>query len=164
MLESFEDNPSAREIVTTTDDNGVVQLVSNTILKADDSRLSDVPINRLLSLLLDACDYAVPRKGPNEDLGLATALLAANEKGGDVTFKDLRKCRTIFGRAFELLVVSTTSSEAPRSGVRRVKLGNSTCLKLPSRLHMTQPAASLPTHSPSTLPLHPSPSDDFEHV
>ncbi|CAM9808672.1 unnamed protein product [Ascophyllum nodosum] len=56
MLKSFEDNASAREIVTTTDDNGVVQFVLNTILQADGSRLSDVPTDRLLALLPDAYD------------------------------------------------------------------------------------------------------------
>ena len=65
-----------------TDDTGVVQLVPNTIPKADVSRLLDVPMDRLLSLLLDVCDNIVPGKGTNEDLGLATTLSAANEGGG----------------------------------------------------------------------------------
>ena len=152
MLEHFEDNASAREIVTTTDDNGVVQFVPNTILQADGPRLSSVPIDRLLSLLFDTCENAVPRKGTNEDLGLDTALLPANEGGGDATFKDLRKRRTIVSQAFEFLVASSTTSGAPRSGMRRVTVRNSTYLLLPSRLQMTQPATSLPTHSPSTTP------------
>ena len=150
MLESFQYNASARETVTTTDDNGVVQFVPNTILQADGSRLSDVPIDRLLALLLDACENGVPWEGTNEDLGLVKALLAANEGGGDATFKDLRKRRTIVGRAFEFLVVSTTTSRSPRSGMRRAKIGDSTYLLLPSRLQMAQPTD--PTHSSSTTP------------
>ena len=65
MLESFEDNASARETVTTTDDNGAIQFVPSTILQADGSKLSNVPIDRLLALLLDACENAVPREGTN---------------------------------------------------------------------------------------------------
>ena len=102
MLESIQDNTSAWEIVTTTDDNGVVQFVPNMILEADGSRLSDVPMDRLLSLLPDVCDNLVPGEGTNEDLGLATALLATNEGGGDATLRDLRKRRTIVGRVFEI--------------------------------------------------------------
>ena len=101
---------------------------------------------------IDACDTAVSREGTNEDLGLVTALLAVNEDGGDATFRNLRKRRTIVGRAFELLVASTTTSGAPKSGIRRATVGDSTYPLLPSRLQMTQPAASLPTHSPSTTP------------
>ena len=82
----------------------------------------------------------------------ATALLAANEGGVDATFKDLRKRRTIVGRAFKFLVASPTTSGAPRSGMRRATVGDSMYLPLPPRLQMTQPAASLPTHSPSTTP------------
>ena len=152
MLESFEDSASAREVVTTTGDNGVVQFVPNTILQADGYRLSDATIDRLLALLLDACENAVPQKGTNEDLGLVTALLAASEGGGDAAFKDLRKRRTIVGRAFEFLVASTTTSGALRSDIRRATIGDSTHLLLPSRLQMTQSVASLPTHSPSTTP------------
>ena len=107
VLESFEDNGNAREIVITTDDS---------------DGLSDVPNDRLLALL------------PNEDLGLVTVLLAANEGGGDTTFKGLRKRRTIVGRAFEFLVASTTISGAPKSGMRRATVGDSTYLLLPSRL------------------------------
>ena len=81
MVEFFEDNASAREISTTTDNNGVAHFVPNPILQPDGSRLSDVPIDRLLSLLLDTCNNVVPRKGTNEDLGLVIALLAANEGG-----------------------------------------------------------------------------------
>ena len=44
MLEPFQDNVSAREVVTTTDDTGMVQFVPNTILRVDGSRLSDLPI------------------------------------------------------------------------------------------------------------------------
>ena len=91
ILESSEDNVGAREIVTTTDDNGVVQIVPNAILQTDGSRLSNVPIDRLLALLLDAYEDAVPREGTNEDLGLVTELLAANQGGEDAAFKDLRK-------------------------------------------------------------------------
>ena len=150
MLKSFEDNASAREIVTTTDDNGMVQFVLNTILQADGSRLSDVPTDRLLALLPDACENVVPREGTSEDLGLVTALLAANEGSGDTTFKDLRKRRTIVGRAFEFLVANTTTSGIPRSGMRPATIGDSTYPLLPSRLQMTQPVASLSTHSLST--------------
>ena len=97
MLESFEDNANTREIVTTTDDNGVVQFVLNMILQADGSRGSDVLIDRLLLLLLDACDNAVPRKGTNKDLTLVTVLLPANKCGGVANFRDFRKRRTIVG-------------------------------------------------------------------
>ena len=117
MVEFFKDNASALEIVTTTDDNGVVHFVPNPIPQPDGSRLSDVPIDRLLSLLLETCNNAVPREGTNEDLGLVIALLAANEGGGDTTFRDLRKHRTIVDRAFKFLVSSTTTSEAPRCDV-----------------------------------------------
>ena len=37
MLTPFEDNARARETVTTTDDNGVIQFVPNTILQAEES-------------------------------------------------------------------------------------------------------------------------------
>ena len=47
MLESFENNGSARETVTTTDDNGVVQFAPSTILQADGSKLSDVLEGRI---------------------------------------------------------------------------------------------------------------------
>ena len=97
MLESFKDHVSARETVTTTDDNGVIQFMPSTVLQANGSKLSNVPIDRLLALLLDVCENVVPRGGANEDLGLVTALLTANEGGGDAAFKDLRKCRTIVG-------------------------------------------------------------------
>ena len=133
-----------------TDDTGVVQLVPNTILQVDGSRLLGVPIDRLLSLLLDVCDNSVPGEGANKDLGLVTALLTANEGGGDATLRDLRKRRTIVGRAFEFLVASTTTSGAPRSGMRRAILGDSTYLLLPSRPQMAQTAASTSTHPPST--------------
>ena len=128
----------------------VVQFVPNTILQADGSRLSDVPMDRLLSLLLDVCGHAVLGEGINEDLGLVTALLAANEDGGDATLRGLRKRRTIFGRAFEFLVANTTTSGVPRLGMRRATLGDSTYLLLLSRFQMTLPAASTPTHPPAT--------------
>ena len=152
MLEPFEDNTSAREIVTTTDDNGVIHFVPNTILQADGCTLSDAPVDRLLMLLLDACKNAVPREGTNEDLALVIALLAANEGGGDTTFRDLRKRRTIVDQAFEFLFASTTTSGAPRSGMRGAAAVVSTYLLLPSRLRMTQPPASVPTDLPSTTP------------
>ena len=107
-------------------------------------------MDRLLSLLLDVCDNSVPVEGTNEDLGLVTVLLAANEGGGDTTLRDLRKGRTIVGRAFKFLVASTTTSGGPRSDMRRATLGNFKYLMLPSKLQMTQSAASTPTHPPST--------------
>ena len=88
MLTPFEDNARARETVTRTDDNGVVQFVPTTILQADGFQLSHIPIDSLLALLLDTCGNAVPPEGTNEDLGLITALLAADEGGGDATGKD----------------------------------------------------------------------------
>ena len=144
---SFQDNASALSIVTTMDDTGVVHFVPNTILQADGSRLSDVPMDRLLSLLLDVCDNIVPGEGVNEDLDLVAALLAANEGGGDATLWDLRMCRMIVGRAFEFLGTSTTASGAPRLGLRCVTLGDSTYLLLSSRIQIIQPT---PTHPLST--------------
>ena len=117
---------------------------------ASDSWMSS--IDRLFALLLDCCENAVPREGTTEDLGLVKTLLVPNEGGGDATFKNLRKRCTIVGQAFEFLVASTTTLGAPRSSMRRATMGDSSYLLLPSRLQMTQPAASLPTHSPSTIP------------
>ena len=130
----------------------MVQFVLNMILQADGSRVSDVLIDRLLLLLLDACDNAVPRKGTNKDLTVVTVLLAANKCGGVANFRDFRKRRTIVGRAFEFLMASTTTSGAPRSGMRRATVGDSTYLLLPSRFQMTQPVASLLTHPTPTTP------------
>ena len=126
MLESFQDNANAREIVTTKDDNGVIQFVRNTILQSGGFRLSDVPMDRLLSLLLDACDNSVPGEGTNEDLGLATEVLAANEGGRDAAVRGFMKSRTIVDRSFKFLVASTTTSGAPRSSMPRATLGDST--------------------------------------
>ena len=152
MLESSQDNASARKMVTTTDDSGVAQFVPNPILQAGGSKLSDVPMDRLLSMLLDVCDNSGPGEGTNEDLGLAKVLLATNEDGGEATLRNLKKRRTMVGRAFEFLVASNTTSEAPRLGMRRAKLGDSTYLLLPSRVQITQLVASTPTHPPSTTP------------
>ena len=148
MLTLFEDNARARDTVTTTDDNGVAQFVPNTILQADGSQLSHIPIDSLLALLLDTCGNAVPPESTNEDLGLVTALLAANEGGGDAAGKDLRKRRAVIGQAFKFLVASTTTSGIPRSGMGRAKIDEATYLLLSSRLHMAQPTDS--TQSPST--------------
>ena len=120
------------------------------ILQAIGSQLSDMPMDRLLSLLLHVCNNTVPEEGANEELGLVAALLAANKGGGDATLRDLRKRRTIVGRAFKFLVASTTTSGAPRSGMRRATLGDSTYLLLPSRLQRTQPAVNTPIHPPAT--------------
>ena len=149
-LTPFEDDAKARETVTRTDDNGVVQFVPTTILQADGSQLSHIPIDSLLALILDTCGNAVPPEGTNEDLGLVTALLAANERGGDAAGKDLRKRRVIIGQAFEFLVASTTTSGIPRSGMRRAKIDEAKYLLLPSRLQMAQPTDS--TESLSTTP------------
>ena len=135
----FEDDAKARGTVTRTDDNGVVQFVPTTILQADGSQLSHIPIDSLLALLLDTCSNAIPSEGTNEDIGLVTTLLAANEGGGDAADKDLRKRRAIISQAFELLVTSTTIFGIPRSGMRRAKLGETTYLLLPSRLQMATP-------------------------
>ena len=150
MLTPFEDNGKARETVTRTDDNGVVQFVPTMILQAAGSQLSHIPIDSLLALLLDTCGNAVPPEGTNEDFGLVTALLAANEGGGDAASKDLRKRRAIIGQAFEFLLASTTTSGIPRSGMRRAKIDKATYLLLPSRLQMSQPTDS--TQSPLTTP------------
>ena len=115
---------------------------------APDSRMSrSIACYRFYSMLV-----RMPSNGKVLTRTSATALLAANEGGGDATFKDLRKRRTIVGRAFKFLVASTTTSGAPRPGMRRATVGDSMYLPLPPRLQMTQPAASLPTHSPSTTP------------
>ena len=84
-LKPFQDNPSTLEVMTATDDAGVIQFLPNTILQADGFRPSDVPMDRLLSLLLEVCQSAVPGEGTNEELGLVAVLLAANEGGGDAT-------------------------------------------------------------------------------
>ena len=149
-LTPFEDDAKARETVIKTDDNGVVQFVPTTILRADCSQLSHIPIDSLLALLLDICGNAVPPKSTNEDLSLVTALLAANEGGGDAVGKDLRKRRAIIGQAFEFLVARTTISGIPKSGMRLAKIDEATYLLLPSRLQMAQPTDS--TQSPSTTP------------
>ena len=91
-------------------------------------------MDQLLSLLLEVCGNGVPEEGTNEELGLVVVLLAANEGSEDITFQDLRKRRTIVGRAFEYLMASTATSGAPRSDMRRAVLGDFTYLLLPSRL------------------------------
>ena len=147
-ITSFEDDAKARETITRTDDNGEVQFVPTTILQADGSKLSHIPIDSLLALLLDTCSNAIPSEGTNEDVGLVTALLAANEGGGDAADKDLRKRRAIISQAFEFLVASTTIFEIPRSGMRRAKLDEATYLLLPSRLQMATPYIPFPVKTP----------------
>ena len=83
MLKPFKDNARTLEVVTETDDTGVVPFTPNTILQANGSRLLDLPMDRLLSLLLEVCDNAVPGEGTNEELGLVAGLLATNDGGGD---------------------------------------------------------------------------------
>ena len=153
-------NASALAVVTATDDAGVVQFRSNTILQADDWRLSDVPTGRLLALLLEVCDNAVPGRGTNEKLDLFTAMLAASKGGGSDTLQNLRKRSTIVGRAFGFLVVSTTLSGTPRSDMRRAVVGDSTYLLLPSRRQLAPPppAASPSTAAPAAIPLTPTPA------
>ena len=136
-ITSFEDDAKAREIVTRTDDNGVVQFVPTKILRADGTQLSNLSIDSLLGLLLETCSNAVPPEGAN--VGLVTALLAANEGGGDAAEKDLRKQRAIISQAFEFLVTSTTMFGILRSGMRRAKLGEATYLLLPSSFQMASP-------------------------
>ena len=143
----YEDDAKARETVTRTDDNGVVQFVPTMILQADDSQLSHIPIDGLLALLFDTCGNAVSTEGPSEDLGLVTALLAANKGGGDAAGKDLRKRRAIISQAFEFMVASTIS-RISRSGMRRAKLDEATYLLLPSRLQMTTPYILPPVKTP----------------
>ena len=148
MITPFEDDAKARETVTRTDDNGVVQFVPTTILQADGTQLSHKPIDSLLGLLLDTCSNAIPSEGTNEDVGLVTALLAANEGGGDAADKDLRKRRAIISQAFEFLVASTTIFGILRSGMRRAKLGEATYLLLLSRLQMATPYTPSPMMTP----------------
>ena len=143
----FEDDAKARETVTRTDDNGVVQFVPTTIFQADGTQLSHIPIVSLLVLLLDTCSNTIPSEGTN-DVGLVTALLAANEGGGDAADKDLRKRRAIITQAFEFLVASTTIFGILRSGMRRAKLGEATYLLLPSRLQMATPYPPSPMMTP----------------
>ena len=87
------------------------------------------------------CSNAVPPEGANVDanIGLVTALLAANKGGGDAAEKDLRKQRAITSQAFEFLVTSTTMFGILRSGMRRAKLGEATYLLLPSSIQMASP-------------------------
>ena len=141
-ITSFEDDAKARETVTRTDDNGVVQFVPTTILRADGTQLSNLSIDSLLGLLLEMCSSAVPPVGAN--VGLVPAMLAANEGGGDATDKDLRKHREIISQAFELLVTGTTMFGILRSGMRRAKLGEATYLLLSSQLQMASPYNSSP--------------------
>ena len=143
----FEDDAKARETVTRTDDNGMVQFVPTTILQADGTQLSHIPIDSLLGLLLDTCSNAIPSEGTN-DVGLVTELLAANEGGGDAADKGLRKRRAIISQAFEFLVASTTIFGILRSGMRRAKLGEATYLLLPSRLQMATPYTPSPMMTP----------------
>ena len=150
----FED-AKARETVTRTDDNGVVQFVPTTILQADGSQLSHIPIDSLLALLLDTCRNAIPSEGTNEDVGLVTALLAANEGGRDAADKDLRKRRAIISQAFEFLVTSTTIFGIPRSSMRRAKLGEATYLLLPSRLQMATPYIAATSNIPPPMKTPP---------
>ena len=136
-ITSFEDEATAWETVTRTEDNGVVQFVPTTILRADGTQLSNMSIDSLLGLLLKTCSSVVPPEGTN--VGLVTALLVANEGGGDDADKDLRKHRAIISQAFEFLVTSTTIFGILRFGMRRAKLGEATYLLLPSRLQMATP-------------------------
>ena len=141
----------------------MVHFVPNPILQLDGSRLLDVPIDRLLSLLLDASNNAVPREGTNEDLGLVIALLAANEGGGDTTFRDLRKHRTIVDRASEFPITSTTLQRHLDATCHSGELNVPTVT-----LKALDDSAGSKSSYPPTLnnPLHPSPSDDStaEHV
>ena len=82
MLELFKDNTSAFIVVTTTDITGIVHFTPNPILQADATRLSDLPMDRLLSLLLEVDDNGVLEEGTNEERGLVAVLLAANEGSG----------------------------------------------------------------------------------
>ena len=156
-LEPFQNNASALEVETATHDTGVLQFVPNTILQVDGSLLSDMPMERLRSLLLEVYDHTVPGEGI-EELALVVALLATNEGGGDATLQDLRKRRTIVGRAFEFLVASATTSGASRWGMRRATLSDSTYLLLLLWLQMTRPAASTPTHLLATTTYTVSPA------
>ncbi|CAN0413785.1 unnamed protein product [Ascophyllum nodosum] len=92
------------------------------------------------------CSNAVPPEGANVDanIGLVTALLAANKGGGDAAEKDLRKQRAIISQAFEFLVTSTTMFGILRSGMRRAKLGEATYLLLPSSIQMASPYTPSP--------------------
>ena len=141
-ITSFEDDAKAREIVTRTDDNGVVQFVPTTLLRADGIQLSNLSTDSLLGLLLEMCSSAVPPEGAN--VGLVTALLDANEGGGDAAEKDLRKQRAIINQAFEFLVTSTTMFGILRSDMRQAKLGEATYLLLPSSLQMASPYTPSP--------------------
>ena len=146
-LKPFMNKASALVAVTATNDAGVVQFPPNTILQADDSRPSDVPMYRLLALLLEVYKNAVPGEGANEELGLVTLLVAASEGGGNAALQDLQKRGMIVGRAFNFLVVSPTLSGASRSSMRRAVVGGSTYLLLPSRLQLAQaPPAATPPH------------------
>ena len=158
VLEFFKDNASALEVVTATDDTGIVQFRPNTIFQVDGSRLSDLPIGWFLSLLLEVCDNAVPGEGINKDLGLVAVLLAAKDGSGDAALQDLRKRRTIVGRAFEFFVTNTTTSDTPTSGMRRAALGDFKYPLLPLRLQMIQLAAGTPTHPPAATPSTPLPA------
>ena len=108
-------------------------------------------MDRLLSLLLEVYDNAVPGYGTNEELGLVAVLSIANKGGGDAALRNLRKRRTIVGRAFKFLVASTTTLGVTRLGMRRAVLGDFAYLLLLSRLQVTQPAASTPTHPPAAI-------------
>ena len=128
----------------------------DTILQADGPRLSNFAMDRLLSLLLEVYDTAVPGEGTNDEFGLVTVLLAANTGGGDATLRNLRKRSTSVGRTFDFLVASIPSSGAHRSSMRHiVVLGDFTYSVLPSRLQMTQPlpAANISLTHPQR-PLH----------
>lgn len=111
-LEPLLDSISALAVVTATDDAGAVQLFPNNTLQ-DGSRLSDIPMDPLLALLLEACDNAVLGDKPNEELGPIAELLAASEAGGDAVFEGPRTPSPITVRAFEFMVVSTTLSGMP---------------------------------------------------
>ena len=153
-LEPFKDNASALEVIIATDDTCVVQFTPNTILQTDGSQLSDLPMDRLLSLLLEVCDNAIPREETNKELGLVMVILAANKGSGDVALQDIRKRRTIVGRAFEFLVASTTTSGALRSDMQRAVLVTShtfSYLAAPD-----DPALGEHPHPPTRSdPLHP---------
>ena len=116
-------------------------------------------MDRFLSLLLEVYDNE-PGEVTNEELGLVTALLAANKSGGDVTLQNLRKRRTIGSRAFEFLVASATPSGTTRSDMQNAVMGDCTHLLLPSQIQMTQPpsAASFPNHRPVATPFTPTPA------
>ena len=166
-LEPFPDNASALAAVTAPDDAGVDQFDPSVFLQGDGTPLSSLTPDRLVPLLVDICETAVPAEGLTASaLDLTTLFGTARTGDGDVATKDLRARRAVISRAFEFLVVSATHAGVAQTGMRRVTIGDNIYTLLPSRQELSQlpePATSSPATTPppsSILGKHGRADDD----